>query len=81
MQEIYLNITGVIAIALHYKITFLLSAQSEDLNVLCEITLHWLWHTVRGLHIFCSDVCCAAPGCSWRQGQLFTDLCLLCFSK
>lgn len=29
--------TGVIAIVLHYKITFLLSAQSEDLNVLCEI--------------------------------------------
>lgn len=37
MQEVYLNITGVIAIVLHYKITFLLSAQSEDLNVICEI--------------------------------------------
>lgn len=52
MQEIYLNTTGVIAIALHYKITFLLSAQSEDLNVICEITLHWVWHTVSGLHFF-----------------------------
>lgn len=37
MQEVYLNITGVTAIVLHYKITFLLSAQSEDLNVICEI--------------------------------------------
>lgn len=37
MQEVYLNITGVIAIVLHYKITFLLSAQSEDLYVICEI--------------------------------------------
>lgn len=52
MQEIYLNITGVIAIALHYKITFLLSAQSEDLNVIIEITLHRLWHTVSGLRFF-----------------------------
>lgn len=37
MQEVYLNIRGVTAIVLHYKITFLLSAQSEDLNVMCEI--------------------------------------------
>lgn len=37
MQEVYLNITGVIAVVLHYKITFLLSAQSEDLNAICEI--------------------------------------------